>query len=291
MALFLALFVGASASAQPLPSDDPESTFVRELVIMAPSAGPAMWKVSKGSTVVWVLALPPSNVPNDLNWDRSTLRRRLRGARVLLLPPKGQSNFIGGWSEAFPDAVSDEVEVAARGIGVPPRRYLPATLPSVFALREYYYRTEKLGLSIELEIIAEGRRRRVPVERPASMEVDLTAGMAPASDKEIQTCAMAMLKEVKTDPHQFRQTASQWASGRVAQVIATPRSAWTYCINRILPGYSRRAIDSQTQAIARTLDRRRKAVAVVPLRLLVAEDGVLQRLKARGYVVGDPGAG
>ena len=133
--ILTALALAVSASAQPLPPDDPESNYVRELVIMAPSAGPAMWKVSKGSTVVWVLALPPSNVPDSLNWDRSTLRRRLRGARVLLLPPQGQSNFIGGWSEAFPDTVSDEVVEAARGIGVPPGRYLPATLPSTAGCR------------------------------------------------------------------------------------------------------------------------------------------------------------
>ena len=120
------------------------------------------------------------------------------------------------------------------------------------------------------------------------MDVALTADMARTGDAEIQTCALAMLKEVKTDPQDFRDTAALWAKGRVQEVIATPRSAWTYCINRILPGYSRRAIENQTVAIARTLDRRRKAVAVVPLRLLVAEDGVLQRLKARGYVVADP---
>lgn len=287
----MALSLALSASAQPLPPVDPESTFVSELVIMAPTAGPAMWKVSKGSTTVWVFALPPSNVPENLNWDRSTLKRRLSSARVLLLPPEGRSTFVGGWNDAFPDPVSEEVVEAARGIGVPPHRYLPATLPSVFALREYYYRTEKLALPIEREIIAEARRRRVPAERPPSMEVDLTSAMAPASDKEIQTCAMAMLKEVKSDPDELRRTASQWANGHVAQVIATPRSAWTYCINRILPGYSRRAIESQTLAISRALDRRRRAVAVAPLRLLVAEDGVLQRLKARGYAVTDPGAG
>jgi hypothetical protein len=155
-------------------------------------------------------------------------------------------------------------------------------------MRDYYFRTEGLDMPIGRQIIAEARRRRLIVERPPSMDVALTSDMARAADLEIQTCATALLKEVQTDAQTFRDTAAHWAKGRVAQVIATPRSAWSYCINRILPGYSRRAIETQTAAIAQTLDRRRRAVAVVPLRLLVAEDGVLQRLKARGYVVADP---
>lgn len=288
VALTLALSVVVSASAQPSPEDDPEANYVKDLVVVAPTTGPAWWKVSKGATVVWIMALPPSNVPETLAWDQSGVRRRMRGAKVLLMPPEGRSRFEGRWDEGFSDLVTDEMEVAARGLGVRPQRYLPVTLPAVFALREYYYRTAKLALPIERQIITEARRRRVIVERPPSMDVALTADMARAKDPEIQTCALAMLKEAQTDPQTFRDTAALWAKGRVQQVIATPRSAWTYCINRILPGYSRRAIDNQTLAIARTLDRRRKAVAVVPLRLLVAEDGVLQRLKARGYVVADP---
>lgn len=288
MTLILALSFVVSAGAQPTPEDDPEANFVKDLVVVAPTTGPAWWKVSKGSTVVWVMALPPSNVPEDLAWDRSGVRRRMRGARVLLMPPEGRSRFEGRWDEPFAPLVANEMDTAARGVGVRPQRYLPVTLPAVFALREYYYRTERLALPIESQIIAEARRRRVIVERPPSMDVALTADMARTGDAEIQTCALAMLKEVKTDPQDFRDTAALWAKGRVQEVIATPRSAWTYCINRILPGYSRRAIENQTVAIARTLDRRRKAVAVVPLRLLVAEDGVLQRLKARGYVVADP---
>jgi hypothetical protein len=288
LGLALALSTVVSASAQPSPADDPEANYVEDLVVVAPTTGPAWWKVSKGSTVVWIMAMPPSNVPETLAWDVSGVRRRLRGAKVLLLPPEGRSRFEGRWDEALPDLVAEEMYTSARELGVRPQRYFPVTLPAVFALREYYFRASRLGLPIESQLIAEARRRRIVAERPPSMDVALTADMARADDPEIQTCALAMLKEVKTDPQTFRDTAALWARGRIAEVIATPRSAWTYCINRILPGYSRRAIESQTVAISRALDRRRKAVAVVPLRLLVAEDGVLQRLKARGYVVADP---
>jgi hypothetical protein len=284
----IALTLAASANAQSTPVDDPEASFVSDLVVVAPTTGPAWWKVSKGSSVVWIIALPPSNVPEDLAWDRSGVKRRIRGARVLLMPPEGRSRFEGRWDESLPDAIVGETVKAARGVGVRPQRYLPATLPEVFALRDYYFRIERLDMPIERQIIADARRRRLAVERPESMDVALTADMARAADPEIQTCALALLKEVETDAQTFRDTAALWAKGRVADVISTPRSAWTYCINRILPGYSRRAIETQTSAIARALDRRRKAVAVVPLRLLVAEDGVLQRLKARGYVVSDP---
>jgi hypothetical protein len=282
----LSLFV--SASAQPVATDDPEASFVRDLVVVAPTKGPAWWKVSKGSATVWILALPPSNVPEDLEWDKSALRRRIKVARTVLMPPEGRSRFEGRWSEIFPELVTTQVKRGARTVGVPPQRYLPATLPSVFALREYYFRTEGLDLPIERQVTVEARRRGVRIERPNGLDIALTADLASAKDPEIQACALALLKEVETEPQVFNDMGALWAEGRVAELISRPRSPWTYCINRMLPGYSRRAIETQTAAIARVLDRRRKAVAVAPLRLLVAEDGILQRLKARGYVVADP---
>ena len=287
-ACVVALGLAVSASAQPAPFDDPEASFVKDLVVTAPTGGPAWWKVSKGRSVVWIIALPPSNVPRNLSWDKSVLKRRMRGARMLLMPPEGRARFEGSWRTPLADPIPSRVAEAAGKLGVPQGRYLPATVPRVFALRDYYFRANRLAFPIDSQVVAEANLRRVKVVRPLPTDIALTADMLDSKDPEVQTCVTALLTEVETDPQTLRNTAALWAQGRVANVIATPRSAWTYCINRIFPGYSRRAIEAQAKAIAAALDAPGKSVAVAPLRLLVAEDGILQRLQAQGYTIADP---
>ena len=91
-ALFRILFAGlyllgaglsSAAHAQGRAYDDPESKVVADVVIVMPGNGPAWWKVSKGDAVAWVLALPPALAPRDLQWDKTLLERRMKGARAL----------------------------------------------------------------------------------------------------------------------------------------------------------------------------------------------------------------
>ena len=49
-------------------------------------------------------------------------------------------------------------------------------------------------------------------------------------------------------------------------------------------------IETQTAQISEALQTPGKIVAVVPMRQLLAEEGVLQRLRAQGFTVSDPGA-
>jgi hypothetical protein len=79
----MGLIVGALATPLSGSAQDGQETVVAELVIVAPASGPAWWKVSKGDASVWILGLQPST-PQGLEWDQSTLRRRLEGARLML---------------------------------------------------------------------------------------------------------------------------------------------------------------------------------------------------------------
>lgn len=98
-----------------------------------------------------------------------------------------------------------------------------------------------------------------------------------------------MLFEIETDPEVFQQQGNYWARGRVNRVLEGPRGSLPVCMNRMLPGYSRRLIETQTAQISEALKTPGKVVAVVPMRQLLAEEGVLQRLRAEGYTVSDPG--
>ncbi|NEX95071.1 TraB/GumN family protein, partial [Caulobacter sp. 17J65-9] len=84
--------------------------------------------------------------------------------------------------------------------------------------------------------------------------------------------------------------AEGWARGDVAAAIGAPRRS-DRCLLLLSGGVElrKRALNDQTAAIANALNTPGHAVAVVPLRRLLAEDGVIAALKARGFKVISPG--
>src|SRR5579862_2514403 len=70
---------------------------IESVVVTAKRPGPALWHVVRGPSEVWILpTVEPA--PSDLKWDSNDVARLLKGARVLLLPPRGQVGlFEGTW--------------------------------------------------------------------------------------------------------------------------------------------------------------------------------------------------
>lgn len=271
--------------------DDPEATVVQDVVVAGPAFGPAWWKVSDADSVAWVLALPPALAPLGLEWDKSLLERRMTGARALYLPPDGKSTLDGRWNKALAAYTQAHIALAAVKAGFQPQGYIePPTLNKVLELRGDFLRKAKLGFDPEGEIRASARRHKVEISKPAALVVRLSPQVFDDSDAEVTACLAAMLVEVETDPEVFQQQAGYWARGRVARVLEGPRGSLPVCMNRMLPGYSRRLIETQTAQISDALKTPGKVVAVVPMRQLLAEEGVLQRLRAEGYTVSEPGA-
>lgn len=277
------------------PFDDPEAkaTVVQDVVVVGtiPSYGPAWWKVSDADSVAWILALPPALAPLKLQWDKTLLDRRMDGARALYLPPDGKSTLDGRWSKPLPVYTQAHIALAAVKAGFQPQGYIePPTLNKVLELRGDFQRKEKLGFDPEDEIRASARRHKVAVFKPAGLVVQLSPKEFDDSDAEVAACLSAMLLEVETDPEVFQQQAGYCARGRVSRVLTGPRGSLPVCMNRMLPGYSRRLIETQTAQISQALKAPGKVVAAIPMRQLLAEEGVLQRLRAEGYTVSDAGA-
>jgi hypothetical protein len=281
------------APATARPFDDPEATMVRDVVVSVTIQrfGPAWWKVSDGDSVAWILALPPALAPLKLEWDKTLLERRMDGARALYLPPDGKSKLDGRWSKALPAWTQAHIALAAVKAEFQPQGYIePPTLNKVLELRGDFLRKARLGFDPEDEIRASARRHKVAIFKPAGLTVQLGPKEFDDSDAEVAACLSAMLVEIETDPEVFQQQGDNWAKGRVNRVLEGPRGSLPVCMNRMLPGYSRRLIETQTAQISEALKTPGKVVAIVPMRQLLAEEGVLQRLRAEGYTVSDPGA-
>lgn len=304
------VLAAASAQAQPLSGlDDPEANIVAELVVQAKEPGPAWWRVKDADTTVWILGVGDDKVPADLAWDRRALQRRLTGAHTLILGAR--VNIRGGVrdlpallrarkqlrsrtpvEETMPEPLRARFVAARERIGRPAARY--AGWGQLVAGRMLLAdsREERKTVSVSEQIQKEARRRGVRVAMPATYKAGpmMQGALDAATPAVNQACLEGALADIEAPPALGRAAARGWARGDVAAALTEPRG-FDKCILLLAGGQSfwRRVVDDQTHAIAQALEKPGHAVAVMSLRQLLAQDGVVARLEARGARVLGPG--
>lgn len=288
-ALFMASAMPAHPQAALLPPD-PEATLVAELTVVAPTGGPAWWKVTRGESTVWILGLPPAPTPQGLKWDRSALDRRLKGARYVILPTTDWSGLHDGPQTVavLPPATARRVEAAAALLEDPFNDAEEATVASLVYLRGAYYRYNRLNADVTPVVAQSARRAGVRVVAPQEVRYYWKPEDIDPKDPRMVGCVEGILRDVTVDPARYRTAGEAWARGDVpAAIAAAPRGAGWVC-QHLFPGQWERAVAYHTDAIAQALETPGKVVAALHIPQLVAEDGVLSRLKARGYTVAEP---
>lgn len=286
----LVLLTAAPAVAQPSPRQrDPGVDYVSDLVVVAPASGPAWWKVSKGDAVVWVLGVPEVWTPAGLSWDRTTLKRRLKGARAMLTPAVEYSQFQQGQTAPLlPRDVAEKVVAAYEKNGLRYSSNRPPSVSDGLELQYAYYRRHRLTLDILQDVEAEAKRAGVPVLRPQAQKHGLLAADMTSDHADVLECMSAVIEQVQIPPERFRQVAARWAVGDVRGVLETsPKGTGASC-RRFWPGHRERSVEFQTDMISQALETPGKVVAIWPISNLVAKDGILTRLKVQGYTVADP---
>lgn len=306
-AVLTALFVMPfGAEAQTLPSvDDPEATVLADLVVVAPTEGPAWWRVSKGESVVWIMGLPASSTPKGLVWDHKALDRRMKGANALLVPPSGTLTlgkgekvsvikFLPGvrWTngnveEAMPPTLAARFARVRARIKKPVGRYA-SPIPATAFIRLYgdFHASAKLEPYAARGIVrATAKRLRVPVVQPPKVTMgELKLAEVDPSRPEAAACYDAFLDNMEVPVERYRTAAQGWARGDLKAAISGPREAFQICENRLFnQGASRRAIEAQVAAIEDALKRPGKTLAIANLRSLLADEGILDRLAEKGY--------
>jgi hypothetical protein len=285
---------------------DPESTVVRELVVTSHGGGPAWWRVSNGEATVFILGAPEA-LPKDLRWDTALTRQRLRGARELIAPPV----VTAGLGDIFP-LLSARKHFRSRG---PMEASLPVDLRARFltqrvnlnhdphaysgwtplvagllmvsdfrkqsGLRDREPATTiiRLAGAEGVRVVPAGKYRAVPLVRAAEADLAITG---PA-------CLADALDEVEAGSARVKTAAAGWAHGDVGAALSGQRG-YEKCLASLPEGadLASRAMADTTTAIAAALAIPGHAVAVVNLRTLLAQGGVLQRLQARGFKIAKP---
>jgi len=303
-----AAVVGSSAHAQAI--DDPQANVVEALVVSAKLPGPAWWRVSDGDTTIYVMGVP-SALPKGQAWDRSVLERRLDGAFALLTPPVWQAGVTdipamlrlrnslkddGDWAARSP-ALAARTQRAWTAVDPKNddgwRKWKPLFV--ALQLNGKANAQAKLQASQPDKTITELARKRRVKSRPAAKHKAmpmLKTVVRGHSEEAGLACLTETLDATEAGAAPARAAADAWAHGRVKDALAGPRSA-ERC-ELLMPGVAdlkRQMVDDEVEGLTDLLKTPGHAVAYFPLRALVAENGVLNKLRARGITVRTPGEG
>jgi uncharacterized protein YbaP (TraB family) len=309
-AILLALLAWQPAAAQIAltpQAADPDAALVEELVVTAATPGPAWWTVSNGSSTVYVLGAP-SLAPKRMQWDRSVFNRRLATANVVILPFQNfRVKTLGALGaglnylrlrssapyEARLDAAALARFAAARDkIGQPAKRYgtnnpLAAGLLLATDYRERFELTTSDPTKL-IKLLAAQAGKPI-VEKSYDLGPQLGA-IARTPQAAGHGCLDAVLGQIEAGPGVTRDAARAWAAGDVRAALENERT-YERCI-ALVPGAT--ALDARVKrdtvaAIQAALKTPGHAIAVVPLRPLLAQGGVLDQLRAQGLAVKTPG--
>jgi len=318
LAVALGLALAAPAGGQPRPGptgpgptaaglEDPEAHIVSELVVVAKERGPAWWRVTDGDTTVYILGVPGGPLPPGVAWDRRVLQARLAGASTVIMGTQVRAGLRDLPAllrirsrmrsktpmEAGLAAPLRARFVAAREqLGKPAGRY--EKWQPVVAGQMLAFDAQHGWSSVEEQVKGMARTAHARVRTSASYDlVPLVNRMLDGLTPEIQTrCLEGALSDVEAGAGPFRRAADGWARGDTAVALTQPRG-FEPCLLALSGGAQlwRDATRDNVEAIAQALKTPGHAVAVVSLRTLLADGGVVEQLEARGLRVIGPGEG
>ena len=310
LACCFCLTTGASWAQSPT-IDDVEANTVEELVVRARLPGPAWWRVSDADSTVYVLGMPDA-LPKGMTWNASVLNRRLRGANALITPPayqasanplavpkllldlRGAVKSKTALGESLPPELASRLERAAPRAGARPEDF-QLTRPWFAGVRLAGRYRKHVGLNTAepLRTVRAAARAAKVKSRPAFVVEQRASavlqGLKTTPVQVGQACVEAAVEEVEAGDAAVRAAAAAWAAGDVRIALGALRSS-EICF-AALPGAStdkRAALRRQADALAAALNTPGHSVAVLSLRSVLAQDGVLDTLRQRGFTVRTP---
>ncbi|MDB5445134.1 MAG: hypothetical protein JWQ97_451 [Phenylobacterium sp.] len=294
---------GASPRSDP---NDPDSVLVEELVVVARDHGPAWWTVSNGTSTVYVLGAP-SLAPKRTPWDTTTLDRRLQGANEMILPFQTVKVHLAGslgaaWNylrlrggpfeESLDPATRARFVAAREKIGRPAKRYATRNALAAGLLLAGDYRDRSQLTNGDTAEVAKvyAQKAKVRVVQRSYDVGSLLGSVIRTPPAAGRACLEAVIDQVEAGPGVTVTAARAWAGGNTIGALENERT-YERCI-AMVPGaqaFDARAKADQVAAIEQALKAPGHALAVVQLRPLLAEGGVLDQLRAKGYQVKTPG--
>jgi uncharacterized protein YbaP (TraB family) len=314
-ALYLAavLLTAGSPSIECLADQPPQ--VLDEMVVTGERTGPGMWHVHGGAGQLWILG-SMSPLPKGITWRSTQVENVLGGANQVLI----QKPFEIGIVKILWLLITEHKLLMVGG-GKRLVDVMPADLHARYAVQRAKYTDDptkwerfrplvaaafleqaafhKVGLSTHLDLGAAVRKladkHDVPVEEIKIAGVgDVIEAMKTLSAATENACVAASLVTLESDLPRLVDRAQAWANGNVERIenLPEPREV----------GACRAALDQgigAAELIARmrrtwvdAFDKHLRAggvtVAVVNIDMLLEHGGLLDQLRAKGYVVDPP---
>lgn len=309
--------VGAQDAPTPAPAAVPDAppvtdwTDIETVVVHGEARGPAMWRLSKGDSEIWILGvLGP--LPHALAWNRTRLAETVKGARKLYTRAQASASLLGmswffltHWGiTAMPDGQRLEASlpedlrtrfVAVReSIGQKADRYEDRK-PLIAAMRlvEDYQKARKLngdGATRAVAKIAD----EADVDVAPIAEYDATPLIKEAlklPTAEGQACLAAVLTDIENWDKHATAAADAWAVGDIEGIKAHyAPSSMELCLTKTRSYYAMRdrAVNDAMKLIRRALSKPGKIVMLVEIGTLLRSQGVVEKLHAEGIAIEGP---
>jgi hypothetical protein len=309
-ALFCALFLLATAprSAQAQAPQDPETTTVEEVVVLARRSGAPMWTVTRGdSTLILVGAI--TGIPRDLEWRPDDLEAAAARSQQILTPQEGRASVTDLlrviWrirtiarmprGQTSADWLTPEWQARLDAVMAGERnqdwREKSLLILGFDLMQDKAGYTGRRGGDDAMDVIRRAARRARIETRPVGTVRgdELIDSLIEAPQSAHVPCVEAAIAAAEQGPDAARERAEDWRARRVAEVVASPidralNQCWPWGDPEIAPQLHQQ----WAAAIETALISPGVTMGVAPIRLLAEEGGVLDGLEARGFEVDGP---
>nr|WP_240048839.1 TraB/GumN family protein [Parerythrobacter lutipelagi] len=297
----------AAISLCPAPAFAQEASLSQdEIVVTAQRSGAPMWTIETPTGTV-ILVGEISAVPKSTPWEPDRLKDAAAGAdRVFIraLPKFSPGDvfrliFAGGRITKLPDG-----KVAADFLSAEQRTRLAALeteydvdydrrsfLMSGFDLLARRLDFDDKTTKDPTDIVRKAADRAdVPITRPERFRgEDLLDDLAEADPKSHIPCLEAAMTATEAGQGIIAQRGDAWRNREIPAVMANPLeialgTCWPWADDDV----GKEIRDQWTGMIADSAEAAGVTLAVVPLRVLAEQDGVLDQLEARGLPIVGP---
>lgn len=297
------------------------------IVVGGEQPGPGLWKVSKGDHVLWILGtLNP--LPEKMTWAAKEIEATIADSQQVILGPSANLSIKGGMfrglfllpslmgarnnpdKQKLADIVPADLysrwsvlkqKYVGNDDGIEKRR-------PIFAAQELYVEAiKRSGLSldsgVEKAVRKAAKRSKVEVIEP---RIELRIEEPGAAVKEFKKtqlddldCFAKTMSRLETDIEAMKLRANAWALGDIEALQSMPYTdQMQACADAMLKAavIEERGLGNLQERLAtiwldaadKALQSNRSTFAVLSLRHLLSDNGLLARLREHGYAVEAP---
>jgi hypothetical protein len=300
---------------------------IDSIVVSGRFSGPGLWKVSNGDRTLWILGTQ-SPLPKRMDWDSRNVERRIAESQEVLMPPSVDLDADVGFFRGLtllPSLFKARKNPDGKTLQdvLPPEQYARwQTLKRrwiggdrgveewrpVFAALELYGKAiERSGMTQE-QFVTDAVRRaakraKVKITVPT---VKLKIANARQTLRDFsnealndQECFRRTLDRIESDLGTMVGRANAWAAGDIETLRDLPfRNQLTACAavftgseiarKQGMQDIQARVENAWLAAAEKALNENQTTFGVLPVGQMLAPDGLLQRLIAKGYRVEEP---